>query len=81
VYWDLLNRTHEEFLSSIRDYNIKDSLLNVLQETRRCKVEEVTRFCHKLIRYVREFIEEDDLDIFGQDKGYDDGINRRSRNE
>ena len=48
----------------------KDSLLDVLQETKKCKVEEVTRFCHKLIRYVREFIEEDDLDIFGQDKGY-----------
>ena len=45
----------------------KDSLLDVLQETKKCKVEEVTRFCHKLIRYVREFIEEDDLDIFGQD--------------
>jgi len=40
----------------------------VLQET--SKVEEVTRFCHKLIRIVREFIETDDLDNFGQDKGY-----------
>ncbi len=41
-----------------------------MQETRRCKVKEVTRFCHKLIRLVREFIESDDLDNFGQDKGY-----------
>ena len=41
----------------------------MLQET--SKVEEVTRFCHKLIRIVREFIETDDLmDNFGQDKGY-----------
>lgn len=55
----------KNFLPSIRDYKSKDSLLDVLHETRRCKVEEVTRF-----RYVREFIEEDDLDIFGQDKGY-----------
>ena len=56
VYWDSVNRTHEAFLSSIRDFKSKDSLLDVLQETRRCKVKEVTRFCHKLIRYVREFI-------------------------
>jgi len=70
VYWDSLNNTHEEFLSYIRDYKSKNSLLDVLQETRRCKVEEVTRFCHKLINIVREFIESDDLDNFNQDKRY-----------
>jgi hypothetical protein len=32
--------------------------MDVLQETRRNKIEEVTRFCHKLIRYVREFIDD-----------------------
>ncbi len=55
---------------SIRDYNSKDSLMDVLQETRRIKVEVVTRFCRKLISYVREFVEIGDLDIFGQDKMY-----------
>jgi len=60
-----LSRTHEEFLASIRDYNSKDSLMDVLQETRRIKVEEITRFCRKLISYVREFVEIGDLDIFG----------------
>ena len=44
--------------------------MDVLQETRRCKIEQVTRFFHKLIRYVRDFIEICDLDIFGQDKMY-----------
>jgi hypothetical protein len=52
-----LSRTHEEFLAPIRDYNSKDSLMDVLQETRRIKVEEITRFCRKLISYVREFVE------------------------
>ena len=44
--------------------------MDALQETRRCKIEQVTRFGHKLIRYVRDFIEVDDLNIFGQDKMY-----------
>ncbi len=71
IYWDPLSRTHEEFLASIRDYNSKDNLMDVLQETRRIKVEEVTRFSRKLISYVREFVDIGDLDIlFGQDKMY-----------
>jgi hypothetical protein len=71
IFWDPLSCTHEEFLASIRDYNSKDSLMDVLQETRRIKVEEVTRFSRKLISYVREFVDIGDLDIlFGQDKMY-----------
>jgi hypothetical protein len=70
IYWDPLSRTHEEFLASIRDYNSKDNLMDVLQETRRIKVKEVTRFCRKLINYVGEFVEIGDLDMFGQDKMY-----------
>jgi hypothetical protein len=31
----------------------------------------VSRFCHKLIGYVREFIDEDDLEVFGRDKAYE----------
>jgi hypothetical protein len=70
IYWNSVNQTHEDFLRSINDYKSKDNLLDALQETRRCKIEQVTRFCHKLIRYVRDFIEIGDLDIFGQDKMY-----------
>ena len=44
--------------------------MDVLQETRRNKIEDVTRFCHKLIRYVREFIDDDDLEVFGRDKAF-----------
>ena len=58
IYWNSSSRTHEDFLVTIRDYTSKDCLMDVLQETRRNKIEEVTRFCHKLIRYVREFIDD-----------------------
>jgi hypothetical protein len=44
--------------------------MDALQETRQNKIEDVTRFCHKLIRYVREFIVDDDLEVFGKDKAY-----------
>ena len=44
--------------------------MDVLRETRRNKLKDVSRFCHKLIWYVREFIESDDLEVFGQDKAY-----------
>jgi hypothetical protein len=57
-------------MEAIKDYNCQVKFMNVLQETRRCKIEQVTRFCHKLIRYVRDFIEIEDLDAFENDRMY-----------
>ncbi len=68
IHWDSVNQTHEDFMLAIKDYNCQAKFMDVLQETRRCKIEQVTRFCHKLIRYVRDFIGVEDLDIFGNDK-------------
>jgi hypothetical protein len=44
--------------------NCQAKFMDVLQETRRYKIEQVTRFCHKLIRDVRDFIEVEDLDLW-----------------
>jgi hypothetical protein len=71
IYWNSSSRTHEDFLATIRDYASKDCLMDVLQETRRNKIEEVSRFCHRLIRYVREFIDDDDFEVFGRDNAYE----------
>ena len=38
VYWDSVNQTLEEL--TIKDYSNKEKLMDVLQETRRCKIEQ-----------------------------------------
>ncbi len=48
-------------MEAIKHYNCQVKFMDVLQETRRCKIEQVTRFCHKLIRYVSDFIKIEDL--------------------
>jgi hypothetical protein len=70
IHWDSLNQTHEDFMESVKDYNCHIKLMDVLQETRRCKIEQVTRFCHKLISNVRDFIEIEDLEAFENDRMY-----------
>jgi len=57
-------------MEAIKDYNCQVKFMDVLQETRRCKIEQVTRLCHKLIRYLRDFIEIEDLDAFENDRMY-----------
>jgi len=64
IHWDSVNQTNEDIMVAIKDYNCQAKFMDVLQETRRYKIEQVTRFCHKLIRDVRDFIEVEDLDLW-----------------